>query len=443
MTVARLWFAFGVIALLLSGALSMIVTGAKMPFFRAYVTDLEIIRRCLVVHVNLATLVWFASIPVAMTRLVTFGRDDRRYLGFFASVAGIVLMSAAAFFPGAEAVLANYIPVLNHPVHDWGLGLFFAGVVATYLHPSILFQKTAEEGPLADSRLGLWVGGLFFLSAAAALALAFPALSRTSFLEVKTYFEIGMWGGGHLLQHSSAVFLVVAWAWLLRSSGLEGGVLRRENLRWIYLLMAAPLTIVPFIFALAPWSNEYRESFTQLMRWGIAPPMLVFLFGVFALLGRGGKPVSSPEQRLSRVAWGFSSLLAVLGFTFGAFINGPDLRVPGHYHATIGSVTIAFLLVSYRLLFREARDDRAMKGAVWCYGIGQSLFASGMFLAGASGLGRKTYGAEHVVGNLGQKIGMGVFGFGGLLALAGGVLFGVAVVRAYRRGAASPSSSAH
>jgi hypothetical protein len=197
--------------------------------------------------------------------------------------------------------------------------------------------------------------------------------------------------------------------------------------------MAAPLLMLPFILAHPPQSAEYRGAFTFFMRWGMFPPMLAHILGSVLMLRQSPRATSTPESRLALTTWVFSVFLALLGFVFGAFINGHDLRVPGHYHATIGAVTIAFLLVSYRLLFRQLGDHWAMKPAIWLYGIGQTLFSGGMFTAGAYGIGRKTYGAEHIVTNLGQKIGFGAMGVGGVIALLGGALFGVAVFQAFRQ----------
>ncbi len=421
------WLVLGVVSLLVSGALSILVTGAKMPFLREWVTDLELIRRCLVIHVNLATLVWFTAVPAGLTLRQVWQSPPRSlWIGFASSVLGIILMSAAGFFSGATPVLSNYVPVLTHPLHDWGLGLFFAGVAMNYLHPGALFLRSTD-GPFHESRWGLWIGGAFFLAATAALVIAFPALERESFSDLKSYFEIGMWGGGHLLQHSSSVFLVVAWVYLLGSSGLRGGIF--SDIKWIYFLLATPLTIIPFLFALSPWSNEYRIAFTNLMKWGIAPPILILIVGVIMNWMRSGA-APSPDGRLARVTWIFSAVLVCLGFLFGAFIEGPDLRVPGHYHATIGAVTIAFMLLSQRVLL--PRNPSLMKAAIWCYGVGQILFASGMFTAGLFGVGRKVYGAEHSIANSGQSLGMAMLGIGGSVALLGGICFGVAMWRGWR-----------
>jgi hypothetical protein len=64
------------------------------------------------------------------------------------------------------------------------------------------------------------------------------------------------------------------------------------------------------------------------------------------------------------------------------------------------------------------------------FGFGQVVFAVGFAFGGAHGLGRKTYGAEQHIRSIGEYIGLGIMGTGGLLAIAGGLLFLLLVIRA-------------
>jgi hypothetical protein len=78
--------------------------------------------------------------------------------------------------------------------------------------------------------------------------------------------------------------------------------------------------------------------------------------------------------------------------------------------------------------------------AMWqpgIYGGGQTLFASGLAIAGFWGhSGRKLYDAERIVTAPVERIGWTIAGVGGLLALAGGILFVVLVVGSVKRAAA-------
>jgi cytochrome c oxidase subunit 1 len=122
--------------------------------------------------------------------------------------------------------------------------------------------------------------------------------------------------------------------------------------------------------------------------------------------------------------------LMLVGFVFGALIGGSDLRIPGHYHACIGAVTLAYMALTLLLLARRPGDASGpLRAMAVLYGAGQLVFSGGLVIAGTYGLGRKVYGVEQQVGGLGQHVGLGLMGVGGLLAFAGGVVWAVAALR--------------
>jgi hypothetical protein len=65
--------------------------------------------------------------------------------------------------------------------------------------------------------------------------------------------------------------------------------------------------------------------------------------------------------------------------------------------------------------------------------MGQLLHIVGLVWSGGYGVQRKVAGAEQVLRSAGEIAGMGLMGLGGLLAIAGGLLFVVVVARAMRR----------
>jgi heme/copper-type cytochrome/quinol oxidase subunit 1 len=67
------------------------------------------------------------------------------------------------------------------------------------------------------------------------------------------------------------------------------------------------------------------------------------------------------------------------------------------------------------------------------FGAGQVIFAIGFGIGGFHGLSRKAYGAEQHLRSLGEWIGIGVMSAGGLVAVAGGLLFLLLAVCAARR----------
>jgi hypothetical protein len=275
---------------------------------------------------------------------------------------------------------------------------------------------------LDEVRFGLTIGAVFVLLAVLVLIHAYADLSRFKLVDAKSYFETGMWGAGHLLQHANSAFLLCVWI-LLLSHEEEKPLLSRRELFTYFGALLLPVFAVPVLLRYGVTSGEYRGGFTTLMQWGIAPALLAALFAIFRRFPLSKRRFAS--YRVAAVV--LSAVLLCLGFAFGAFIRGPDMRVPGHYHAGIGAVTLAFMAVAFHILAR-AEESRWMRFSVWSYGLGQIVFASGMFTAGCFGMGRKTYGAEHALSNWGQTAGFAMMAAGGLAAFAGGLLFARAIV---------------
>ncbi|MCC7099254.1 MAG: cytochrome c oxidase subunit I, partial [Rubrivivax sp.] len=91
--------------------------------------------------------------------------------------------------------------------------------------------------------------------------------------------------------------------------------------------------------------------------------------------------------------------------------------------------------VVYRLLpdlGYGAPQGRLARMQPWVYGIGQLLHIVGLVWSGGYGVQRKVAGAEQVLRSPGEIAGMGLMGLGGLLAIVGGLLFAVVVLRAMR-----------
>jgi hypothetical protein len=61
------------------------------------------------------------------------------------------------------------------------------------------------------------------------------------------------------------------------------------------------------------------------------------------------------------------------------------------------------------------------------------VFAAGFALAGAHGMGRKVYGEEQAARGTAETLGLALMGGGGMIAIAGGVLFLAIAVAAWWR----------
>jgi cytochrome c oxidase subunit I len=451
---ARHWLALAIGALAVSGALSLGVVLSRVPSVAHHLTDVDLARRFLVVHVGLGVVVWFSALPVTLFHL------QRLAIGASAHVSPVGALAPWLSTVGASALLGglvpglgtvhpvNYVPAVAHPLYVSGLGLFFTGVVLSYLDRGT--PGGGSRPPLSSARfsplLGLpdpvpatlattgamvGLGGFYVLLAVVALGSAFGRLPNG--LDQGTRLELMMWGPGHLLQFANIAFVLVAWALLAAwGSGRRPG----GTLRWVVLALVAPVLPILVLLVRGPAWWFSRAGFVLLMQWTLFPAVVVFLAFTLAphFLSRKGGPEAPSRDAL----WPLSAsvVLMLVGFLYGALIRGSDLRIPGHYHACIGAVTLAYMALSLLLAggaIPEARQSRPLRRVAALYGVGQLLFSTGLVLAGSYGLGRKTLGIEQHIGHGGQRIGLWVMATGGVLAFAGGAVWAVAMMRRLRR----------
>jgi heme/copper-type cytochrome/quinol oxidase subunit 1 len=65
------------------------------------------------------------------------------------------------------------------------------------------------------------------------------------------------------------------------------------------------------------------------------------------------------------------------------------------------------------------------------FGVGQTIFVIGFAYAGMHGMGRKLFGSDQSIHSLEAMTGLGLMSIGGLLAMAGGLLFIYIVIKSY------------
>lgn len=440
---ARVWFLFAVGSLVLAGLLSLTLVVGRLPGMGWLFTDPLFFKRALVVHVDLAMVVWFQA-GTATFLAFALGTAIPRAIKVVAGLlafTGVLGLLAGAVMPGAQPILANYVPVIDHPVFIAGLvcwfagtGLFFAGALAA---PAAVRDALPDDALVA----------LRASAAANLIALVtFVAAWRTTLpgLPAIGYYELLAWGGGHVLQAANVAMMLGLWLLLLhRWSGQT--VVSPGAIRWLLTALVLPHAVMPFLALGGTSDPAYTETATQLMRWTIFPVVLVVLgLGLRHVVRHWAQRPADGQWRLVGLAG--SATLTVLGFILGSLIRGSSTLVPGHYHCAIGAVTLALMTAAYD--FCAATTAGAAPAQRWrrvqllCFGCGQAVFGLGFALAGAYGLGRKQYGAEQHVRSLGEYLGLGVMGLGGLVAVAGGLLFLAVMLRCigtWRRHSTQPA----
>ena len=306
------WLALGLAALVASGIFSLLLVAARTPFLAPLFPVADFFHVALVVHVDLSVLVWFA----ACAGLVWTVNGERRLesLGWaalaFAAV-GTVLMSAAPFLGRGQPVMSNYVPVLDDPLFLAGLVVFgvgFAGVTLRALAAPARVGR-ALDGVDAQ-RFGLNAAAV---SAAIALgAFAWSWLALPDRLGGQRYYELLFWGGGHVLQFTWTLLMLVAWLWLATLAGLRLPLSPRVTALLFGVALAAVFATPAIYLAWPVTSLEHRQLLTWLMRFGGG--LAILPLGVALLVGlvRAG-PASEDARPLRAALLGLGCALRVRG----------------------------------------------------------------------------------------------------------------------------------
>lgn len=439
---AKRWCALAVGSLVVAGLLSLAVVVGRLPLLSRIIDDPLFFKRCLVVHVDLALVVWFYAFLAGLLALGTRAQPKSApTAAYVLAVAGVIAMLSGALMRGAQPVLANYVPVIDHPLFNVGLAAFFVGTLIYFVSVLAAPLSRAKSALPADALIGLKAAAVAGVIAATTWVAARAGLPDG--LDVYTRAEFLAWGPGHVLQAANACAMLAVWLWLLeRATGSP--VLRARQSLLVFGLLVLPQTAMPLLTFRGTLDPLYHTGATQLMRWAIFPAILTVLVIACRHL-RARVPGAQRQSLRGRVALtGFvaSASLALLGIGLGACIRGSTTLVPAHYHASLGAVTVAFMTAAYFVgdLVCGGQSRPGLADGVWraarrqlqLFGIGQTVFAVGFAIGGAYGLGRKTYAAEQHARSAGEIGGLVVMGLGGLVAVAGGLWFLFLLLREMR-----------
>ncbi|MBK8120465.1 MAG: cbb3-type cytochrome c oxidase subunit I [Sulfuritalea sp.] len=411
-------------ALIGSGLLAILLVLSRTPGIQEVFPLKDFFRSALVVHVDLSVVIWFMAFAAVIWSAL--GRGGMAWLGwggFGLAAIGTAVMTVSPFLPGADPVLNNYIPVLQQQVFYASLWLCGAGFGLAVLRALFTtWPRPALEAPL---QLGAFLGAVAAFLALAAFVWSWAVVPR---IEERIYFEVLFWGGGHVLQFQHALLMVVAWLWIAAQLGHPSAASARV-LSVMFWIGALPLLVVPLIYFTVPaGSLPHMELFAKLMIWGhpyMAPLILVGFLGLWAT-----RKTAADAAKSAFIA---SFLLFAVGGVLGYMIQGVNVVIPAHYHGSTVGVTLAFMGLAYVLLPQlgfGAAEGRMARWQPYVYGGGQLIHILGLAWSGGYGVQRKVAGAEQALTTLPQKMGMGMMGLGGLIAVIGGIMFVLVCLKA-------------
>lgn len=426
------WLFLSISSLVFAGIFAILVALARTPVIQEFLPGKEYFYVALVGHVILAVVIWFLAFKGVLwvfTSSAVLGVEvfnpSLGWVGFGFSALGTLFLIIPAILGWGGPVLANYVPVLNHPLFYIGLILFAGGITLTIINTSLALWK-GRKGHLPVVTFGMGLAGMTVLIAFICFGLAYYLLLGSS---EDINFEYLFWGGGHILQFANTIGMVVAWILLthivLKTSPITDRMVKL--LLIIYLLFALP---APFLYL--THGVTYKEGFTRLMQWGLGPSTGVIALAIVAGFrdqGQGTRDIPWADP-------GFASLvMSMMTFALGGFISltidEGNVKIPAHYHGVIGAVTIAFMGTAYKLLplvNREVWSSRIARVQPYLYSLGIILFSLGLFWAGSHGVARKVYGSAQNLDNIQKLMGMSLMGLGGFIAILGGASFAINIL---------------
>lgn len=430
---ATRWFGLSVMALLGAGVFSVLLVLARMPFIGEILPYADFFHTALVIHVDLSVLVWILAFAGVLFSLAA--RESYYSVGqpiFLIIVVATSMIVISGFLPDADPMMSNYIPVLEHPLFLAGLMMFGVGIGAQAVTAmSVIPPLGMAISAPAVLRFGLNCAAISVVIALMAFVWSWLTLPSQPLTE--PYFELLFWGGGHVLQNTYTLLMMVCWLWLGSSAGIPMLMSERVVLV-IFLVGLASVFVTPVIYL--NWDAAHplhRQMFTWLMSFGGS--LATFPLGLSIYFGLVQRTPETAREKSAHAALMTSLLLFGAGGLIGFMITGNDVTVPAHYHGCIVGVTLAMMGTAYDILPKlgfPAVNFRLARIQLWVYAIGQFMHICGLVWSGGYGVERKVAGAAQGLDSIGRVAGMGLMGLGGLISAIGGFLFIIIVFKAYR-----------
>ena len=227
----------GLASLVGAGIFSILLVLARTPAIQEMTPFIDFFRIALVIHVDLSVLIWLLSMAGVMWSLSS-NRDlpgwDR--FSFLLAAAGPAIVIGSPFVGAADPLMNNYVPLLRHPVFYAGMGLFTAGI-GSHLLRSAFTRSGIREGldGTAVLQFGSTLAAITTAVAIAAFIASWAGIPGS--MSGQAYFEFLFWGGGHVLQFTHTILMMVAWVVLAHASGCQFELTPRLTLTFLIIMM--------------------------------------------------------------------------------------------------------------------------------------------------------------------------------------------------------------
>jgi len=427
------WLLLGIASLVGAGLFAMLLVLSRTPYVQDIFPWVDFFHTALVVHVDLSVLFWFLAFAGVLwsvnssSRFLVVG-----WLALLLAAAGATIIVLSPFIATGKPLMSNYVPVIQSTFFFTGLMVFALGITLLVLR-SLIATPSVDlwQGGEGSIRLGLYTASISMVVALVAFGWSYIIIPRD--LDSTVYYNLLFWGGGHVQQFTYSLLMLAGWLWLADACGAKIPLTPRVA-TFIFVLGLLPVLYVPIIYLSYNGEvSDYMVRFTDLMKVGgsfaTVPIGLAVLYGIIV----GSRNSVADPQRGALLS---SMLLFAIGGGISLLIKDSNTIITAHYHGTGGAISLAFMGLTFHLLPRLGYRVPNLKWATmvpYVYGGGQLLHLLGLLWSGGYGVQRKVAGAAQELHGFAQTAGMGLMGFGGLIAVVGGIMFLVLVFKAMRR----------
>lgn len=408
---------------------------------------------------------YFASAVLLNCRLAAPWAGWLQY-GLMLGGAGITAVTI--LLGEADVMFTSYVPLQAHHMYYLGIILFAVGaIVGCVVFFATLFVAKREKtytGSLPLVTFGAAIAAIIAIVTLAHGAIVFIptwlwALGLVPMMDVEVY-RLLFWGFGHSSQQINVAAMIAIW-YLLATLTVGATPVNQKVCRIAFVLYVLFIDIAgehhlltdPGLSAAhKTWNTGYFMHLAVLAS-------MIHAFSVPAAIEVAQRKKGFTKgtfEWLKKAPWGnpaFSALaISVVGFGFLGGITGVvygteqvniiahnNLRIPGHFHATVVvGTTLAFMGLTYYVLplifRREVAFPKLAKWQPYLFGLGMSVLCVAMMFAGGFGISRRSWdmtgaGAPFTV-DFGPiaDIALAVMGVGGVVAVIGGALYCVIAV---------------
>ncbi|MEM7617422.1 MAG: cbb3-type cytochrome c oxidase subunit I, partial [Pseudomonadota bacterium] len=252
------------------------------------------------------------------------------------------------------------------------------------------------------------------------------------------YYELLFWSGGHLLQFLFTQLLMTVWFCLLMKFISRSQFIVKLGILtlWLNMILAIAGFLIHIFYDIE--SLEFYNLFTKHMQYcgGIAP-IIAALIVIYICFNNFTEVIKTLPIAVRNCLF-ISLLLFLYGGFLGLLIHGSNVKIPAHYHGSIVGITIGLLGFCYFVILKmhlAKINGKLANIQPLIYGIGQILHITGLSLMGGYGALRKSVGD---IGTIEGATEWAIFNFtagkimffsGGALAIIGGLLFIIVVLR--------------